>query len=85
MKELGVDEARMRAAVDFLFEALTFRPPTTEESRQYLQIVTDAIEKVGKENGVFMGLSAIFLDRDALFRPELAATGTPDSDGRARL
>ena len=32
-----------------------------------------------------MGLSAIFLDRDALFRPELAATGTPDSDGRTRL
>ena len=85
MKEPGVDEARLRAAVDFLFEALTFRPPTTEESREYLQIVTDAIEKVGKENGVFMGLSAIFLDRDALFRPELAATGTPDSDGRTRL
>ena len=85
MKEPGVDEARLRAAVDFLFEALTFRPPTTEESREYLQIVTNAVEKVGKENGVFMGLSAIFLDRDALFRPELAATGTPDSDGRTRL
>ncbi len=85
MKEPGVDEERLRAAVDFLFEALTFRPPTTEESREYLQIVTNAVEKVGKENGVFMGLSAIFLDRDALFRPELAATGTPDSDGRARL
>ena len=85
MKESGVDEERLRAAVDFLFEALTFRPPTTEESREYLHIVTNAVEKVGKENGVFMGLSAIFLDRDALFRPELAATGTPDSDGRARL
>ena len=85
MKESGVDEERLRAAVDFLFEALTFRPPTTEESREYLHIVTNAVEKVGKENGVFMGLSAIFLDRDALFRPELAAAGTPDSDGRARL
>ena len=32
-----------------------------------------------------MGLAAIFLDRDALFRPELAASGTSDSYGRAPL
>ena len=32
-----------------------------------------------------MGLSAIFLDRDALFRPELAAAGKPDQHGRVML
>ncbi|MCB1226928.1 MAG: DUF1588 domain-containing protein, partial [Verrucomicrobiales bacterium] len=71
--------------VDFLFEALTFRPPTVEESDSYLGIVQDAIAKVGKEDGAFLGLSSIFLDRDALFRPELAATGKPDANGRVML
>jgi hypothetical protein len=44
----------------------------------YLAIVKDTIDKVGKEDGVIMGLSSIFLDRDALFRPELVETGAPD-------
>ncbi|MFT5498589.1 MAG: hypothetical protein ACI9TH_004004 [Kiritimatiellia bacterium] len=85
MKESGVDDARLQAAVDDLFEALTFRPPTTKESTDYLQIVKDSIAKVGKENGVVMGLSAIFLDRDALFRPELVETGKADEHGRIML
>ncbi len=86
MKEdTEVTDERLRAAVDFLFEALTFRPPTETESDDYLGIVKNSIEKVGEEDGVFMGLSAIFLDRDALFRPELAENGTPDKHGRVML
>jgi len=85
MKEPGVTDERLRAAVDHLFEALTFRPATKQESDSYLEIVKDAIAKVGKEDGVFMGLSSIFLDRDALFRPELAGTGKPDQQGRVLL
>lgn len=85
MKEPGYSEARLRAAVDYLFEALTFRPPTKEESDDYLQIARDSIDKVGKKDGVIMGLSSIFLDRDALFRPELAAEGEPDKHGRVML
>lgn len=85
MKEPGYSEARLRATVDYLFEALTFRPPTKEESDDYLQIVRDSIDKVGKKDGVIMGLSSIFLDRDALFRPELAAEGEPDKHGRVML
>ena len=54
--------------MDYVFEAVTFRPPTKKESEDYFLIVKDSIAKVGKENGAFMGLSAIFLDRDALFR-----------------
>lgn len=75
----------LRSAVDYLFEAVTFRPPSVEESHDYLQLVRDAIAKVGREDGVFMGLSAIFLDRDALFRPELAEAGKADEDGRVML
>lgn len=72
-------------AVSYLFEALTFRPPTKEENLAYSEIVKDTIEKVGKEDGIFMGLSAIFLDRDALFRPELAERQQPDDHGRVML
>jgi hypothetical protein len=85
MKEPGIDRARLRAAVGDLFESLTFRPPTPEESDDYLRLVEEAIAKVGKEDGVFMGLSSLFLDRDALFRPELAGAGEPDAHGRVML
>lgn len=85
MNQPGATEEQLRAAVDFLFEALTFRPPTTQESDAYLTIVKQSIEKLGKEDGAMLGLSAIFLDRDALFRPELAKQGEPDRHGRVML
>ena len=85
MKEPGVTDERLKETVEFLFEAVTFRPPTPEETGSYLQIVRNAIDKVGKEEGAFMGLSSVFLDRDALFRPELGQSGTPDTHGRVLL
>lgn len=85
MKEPGVTDERLRSAVDYVFEAVTFRPPSGKESNEYLEILRDSIAKVGKENGAFMGLSAIFLDRDALFRVETAQSGKPDQYGRVML
>lgn len=85
MKEEGVSDEHLRKAVEFLFEALAFRPPTTEESDQYLSIVKQSIDKLGKEDGAVLGLSSIFLDRDALFRPELAEASEPDEHGRVML
>lgn len=85
MKKDGLDEALLRASVDYLFEALTFRPPAGTETEDYVKIVKDSVAKVGKEDGVFMGLSAVFLHRDALFRPELVEGGTPDAHGRVML
>lgn len=85
MKQEEVTDQRLRAAVDHLFEALTFRPPRNDESDEYLQIVQQSIEKLGKDDGAVLGLSAIFLDRDALFRPELAEAGPVDEFGRALL
>jgi len=85
MKSSEVSDELLQSAVDYLFEALTFRPPTSSESSDYLQIVKDSIAKVGKEDGVFMGLSAIFLHRDALFRPELVDEGKADAYGRVML
>jgi len=87
MKDLGgkVTDESLRTAVDYLFEALTFRPPSEKESADYLKLVKDSISKVGKEDGIFLGLSAIFLDRDALFRSELAKAGKPDEHNRVML
>ena len=85
MREEAITEERIRAAVDDLFEALTFRPPRKEESDAYLAIVEQSIAKLGREDGAPLGLSAIFLDRDALFRPELVEHGTPDEHGRIML
>ncbi len=85
LKEDGVTDERLRAAVDFLFEALTFRPPGKTESDDYLAIVKDSVKTLGKEDGVVLGLSSIFLDRDALFRPELVRQGKPDACGRVML
>lgn len=85
MKADGVTDEALRAAVDYLFEALTFRPPTPSESNDYLAIVKQSIAKLGKKDGAVLGLSSIFLDRDALFRPEIVENGTPDRDGRLML
>ncbi|TWU51057.1 Planctomycete cytochrome C [Rubripirellula tenax] len=85
MAEDGVTDERLVAAVDFLFESLTGRPPTKAETRQYLALVKDAIADLGKQEGVILGLAPIFLDRDALFRPELVEHGEPDEFGRIML
>ena len=85
MKEDAVTDERLRAAVDYLFEALTFRQPGPKESDAYLAIVKQSIEKLGKKDGAVLGLSSIFLDRDALFRPELAENSKPDQHGRVML
>lgn len=85
MRQDGVTDESLHAAVDYLFEMLTFRPPNETESNEYTAIVKQSIEKLGKEDGAVLGLSSLFLDRDALFRPELAATGKPDPHGRVML
>ncbi len=85
MREDGITDERLRDAVDYLFEALTFRPPNKAESDAYLTIVKQSIEKLGKTDGVVLGLSSIFLDRDALFRPELVEHGKSDQHGRVML
>ncbi|MDG0965628.1 MAG: DUF1588 domain-containing protein [Opitutales bacterium] len=85
MRQEKFTEDSIRKTITFLFEALTFRPPSEKEVSEYLQIVNESIKKIGREDGAFMGLSSIFLDRDALFRPELAKEGKTDKHGRVML
>ncbi len=85
MRAEEVTDDLLQAAVDELFESLTFRPPRPEESEAYLTLLRESIDQLGKEEGGFLGLSAIFLDRDALFRPELVEAGEADAYGRVML
>ena len=85
MKDEGISDKNLRDAVDYLFEALTFRLPSNEESDTYLEIVKQSVDKLGKEDGAVLGLSSIFLDRDALFRTELGEQEKPDQHGRVML
>ncbi|MCH2208848.1 MAG: DUF1588 domain-containing protein [Lentisphaerales bacterium] len=85
MSKPGVDNNRLTNAVNFLFEMLTLRPPTKGETAAYMTILKKSIKDLGKEDGVILGLAPIFLDRDALFRPELAKHGQPDKHGRVML
>ena len=81
----GVSDERLRVVIRFLFESLTLRPPSENETALYLGIANKSITALGKEEGVFLGLVPIFLDRDALFRPELCENGKPDAHGRVML
>ncbi len=85
MKTPGVSDERLTEVIRFLFESLTLRPPSKEETATYLHAVNKSIKQLGKEEGVFLGLVPIFLDRDALFRPELCENGKPDKHGRVML
>ena len=85
LAEPGVSDERIEAAVVFLFEALTLRPPTAEETTTYVRVVRNSIEALGKEDGAILGLTPIFLDRAALFRSELCKTGEADRYGRVML
>lgn len=85
MNESGLSEKNLRDSVNYLFEALTCRPPTENETDKYVRLAKEAIEDLGKEDGAFLGLVPIFLDRNALFRSELVEYGKPDSYGRIML
>ncbi len=85
MNEPGVSDERLIAAVEYLFEALTCRPPTEKEIQEYVGLLQEAIDDLGKEEGVVLGLTPIFLEREALFRTELALNTAPDEHGRVML
>jgi len=85
MHEPGISDKNLKAAVNYLFEALTCRPPTEQETAEYVGLLKEAIDDLEKEEGVILGLTPIFLDRDALFRTELAEYGKPDVHGRVML
>ena len=85
MNNPGVSDERLTAAINYIFETITLKKPTKEDTDFYLEIVKESVEKIGKEEGVIKGLSAIFVNHYALYRSELAEYGTPDKYGRVML
>lgn len=83
--EQHINEKNLKAAIAFLFEALTFRPAAEWEIEKYYHVVEKSIAQLGVKEGTITGLSALFLDRDALFRSELGEGLTPDPHGRVML
>ena len=79
------DAEHIQAAVTFLFRSLTGRPPQPDEVANYQAIVQSAIADLGTQEGALLGLSSIFLDREALFRTELAEDSPADRYGRRML
>ncbi len=80
-----MDDAAMNEAIAFVFHAVTFRPATDEQIAAYRQVVKATQKEIGAMDGLFMGLSAIFLDRAALFRSELGQGAELDEHGRFQL
>ena len=85
MQEATPSKKNKRAAIRFLFESLTGRTPAQDEEAEYMAMLSRAIKDLGKEEGIILGLTPIFLDRNALFRAELADYGSPDEYGRVML
>lgn len=85
MKDEASSPQKLQAAVEFLFESLTLRPPSSQEIDQYVALANASIQALGFKAGAIPGLAPIFLDPDALFRPELAGSAPPDEHGRIML
>ncbi|EDM28120.1 hypothetical protein LNTAR_12226 [Lentisphaera araneosa HTCC2155] len=80
-----VSEAEIHNAIIYLFEMLTFRPPSQLEVDKYYTLIKSTIDQLGQKDGLLAGLSSLFLDRDALFRTELAKSSVPDKYNRVML
>lgn len=78
-------EYEIRKTIAYLFEMLSFRPASEKEVEKYYQVVEATISQLGQKEGLMMGLTAIFLDREALFRTELAESSKPDQYGRVMM
>ena len=78
MKGEGVTDERIACRGGLPFRSADL--PAADRSRNRTTtcaIVKQSDRETRQEDGVVLGLSSIFLDRDALFRPELAENGKP--------
>ena len=83
--EEGENEKHLVDSVSFLFEALTLRKPEKAEVERYLSLVEALKAQLGTTEGTLLGISAIFLESDFLFRSELANYGEAEKYGRVML
>ncbi len=77
-------DEQVAAAVRFVFERALRRGPTEDEAARYEAFVRKNVERLGNEDGAVLGLSAVLLHPEAVFRLELGR-GEPDEHGRVML
>lgn len=78
------NDAQLHAAVKYTFEKVLHRAPTDGELIQHAAFANERIEKHGNRDGLVLGLVAVFLHPEAVFRFELGA-GPLDEHGRLIL
>jgi len=77
-------EAKVDAAIQWLFDRALLRSPTLEEQARLQAFAIKSMKSDGKLLGVRNLISAVLLKPEALYRSELAQ-GEPDEHGRALL
>ena len=83
-KDTPPTEAKVDAAIQWLFDRVLLRSPTLEEQARLLTFSMKSMKSDGKLLGVRNLISAVLLKPEALYRSELAQ-GEPDELGRALL
>lgn len=71
LRKPEITDKNLHAAVNFLFESLTLRPPTPRETETYVRLAKQAIDELGKEEGAILGLAPIF----SIATPSSSRTG----------
>jgi hypothetical protein len=78
------DDTLLMAAIAAQFRTMVSRDPNEGEQKRYLKLIKTSIAKAGVEEGLKVGLKAIVLSTEAIYRMELGLS-TKDEHGRSIL
>ncbi|MEQ8784822.1 MAG: DUF1588 domain-containing protein [Pirellulaceae bacterium] len=82
--ETGPTDEQIRAAVATMFGKVLRREPREDELRRYTAFARENIERLGSRKGLVLGMAAVLMHPEAVFRLELGR-GQPDEHGRVTL
>jgi hypothetical protein len=82
--EAAPSDEQIRAAAAMMFGKVMRRKPTGEELDRYAGFARDNIERLGNRKGLVLGMAAVLMHPEAVFRLELGR-GEPDEHGRVLL
>jgi len=83
-EEVSPSEGKVDAAIQWLFDRVLLRSPTSEEQARFGAFTMQSMTSDGNLLGVRNLVSAVLLKPEALYRSELAR-GEPDEHGRTLL
>ena len=77
-------DEQIDATIRFQFQTLISRDPSSDETTRYAALMQRSIAKAGNQEGLRVGLKAIALSPEAIYRMELGL-GPKDAHGRSPL